>query len=288
MGDLIPYSEICEKLTNAGVVRCNEPTYNYIVRSFLSGVFISFSFLFGVVATIESGQTIMFALCFAIGLDYILFLNCYLFTGDLVPVVLCALNRRAPDKKLIYALAMTYIFNALGCVFGAFFTGWATGLSSNPYDNWVGQKVAAYCYKKTHMNYGNMFAKAMICNALVSIATFMANMTTSYCGKVLAVFLAIGNFSILGLEHCMANWFCLSNGLMQKDGIKNMTWKATILNLLIVSIGSAVGSCVFVSLPAFLQQYSDRQKALDNASSADMNDSDQKSDEEIKDDAVKV
>ena len=280
MGDLVSYSEICEKLTLAGVTRCNQPTYNFIVRSFLSGVFISFSFLFGVVATIESGQTIMFALCFAIGLDYILFLNCYLFTGDLVPVVLCALNRRAPAGKLIYALGMTYIFNALGCVFGAFFTGWATGLSSNPYDNWVGQKVALYCYKKTHMNYGNMFAKAMICNALVSIATFMANMTTSYCGKCLAVFLAIGNFSTLGLEHCMANWFCLSNGLMQKDGIKNMTWKATILNLIIVSIGNAIGSCVFVSLPAFLQQYSDKPESLDNNDMPNL-DNDKKSDEDV-------
>lgn len=265
MSDMISYSEICDRLTNAGVVRCNEPTYNFIIRSFLSGVFISFSFLFGVVAQIQSGQTIMFALCFAIGLDYIIFLNTYLFTGDLVPVVLCALNRRAPAGKLLYALGMTYVFNALGCVFGAFFTGWATGLSRDPYDGFIGQKVAEYCFKKTHMNYGNMFAKACICNALVSIATFMANMTQSYCGKVLAVFLAIGNFSTLGLEHCMANWFCLSNGLMQKDGIAKMTWKNTILNLLIVSLGNAVGSCVFVSLPAFLQQYSDKQKALANS-----------------------
>ncbi|EAY02705.1 Formate/nitrite transporter family protein [Trichomonas vaginalis G3] len=260
ISDMISYGEAANRITDAGAIRAYQNVWNFMIRSFLSGVMISFSFLFGVVAQLESGQTIMFALCFAIGLHYIIFLNDYLFTGDFVPICLAGLNRRAPAGRLIYAAAMTYVFNALGCIFGAFFTGWATGVSRNPYDGFVGQKVAAVCFKKTHMKYHEMFVRAMACNALVSIATFMANMSQTFCGKCLAVFMAIGNFSTMSLEHCMANWFCLANGIMQVNGPKNMTWKNTFINLILVSLGNMVGSFVIVSCPAYMQQYFEKKK----------------------------
>lgn len=280
MSDMISYSEAIRRITDAGQVRAHQNVWNFIVRSFLSGVMISFSFLFGVVAQLESGQTIMFALCFAIGLHYIVFLNDYLFTGDFVPICLAALNRRAPAGRLIYAAVMTYVFNALGCIFGAFFTGWATGISRNPVDGFVGQKVAAVCFKKTHMAYHEMFVRAMACNALVSIATFMATMTQTFCGKVLAVFLAIGNFSTMSLEHCMANWFCLSNGIMQHGGPERMTWKNTFINLILVSLGNMIGSFVIVTLPAYMQQYFDKKEQLEADQAEKENSSDVKDAEE--------
>ena len=83
-------------------------------------------------------------------------------------------------------------------------------------------------------------------NWLVGIATMMTNCSNDFFGKAMGVFLPISAFAALGFEHCIANQFIITMGILQ--GAKVSGWDFFITNLLPATLGNWVGGAVLVGI----------------------------------------
>lgn len=258
------YAETCEILANLGTTRTKAHWSDFIIRSFLAGVMLTFSFIFGAVMKKDSsytysyqgvpiasssGQSGLFGLGFSLGLMFIVLTNCYLFTGDVSSVACAWFLRRISFWTLLNTWGWVYLFNIVGSVFAAFLLGWASGLMRYP-DKPYGAFLWEVCHSKATLPYHEMFVRGICCNWLVCIATFLSCMNKGYIGKCVGIGMGITLFATVGYEHCVANWNILSMGMMQDGGIDNITWKGYWLNLIIVTLGNIVGGVVFVAAPA--------------------------------------
>jgi formate transporter len=61
--------------------------------------------------------------------------------------------------------------------------------------------------------------RAILCNWLICLGTWMATASSSLPGKVLAIFLPVMAFVAMGLEHGAANQFAVPLGMMLGSGV---------------------------------------------------------------------
>ena len=90
--------------------------------------------------------------------------------------------------------------------------GWAgtAGLG----DGAVGEMALKIAHGKAQLGLGAAFARGILCNALVCLATWLAMAGRSVTDKILAILFPIAAFVALGFAHSIANWFFLPFGLV--------------------------------------------------------------------------
>jgi formate/nitrite transporter FocA (FNT family) len=90
-----------------------------------------------------------------------------------------------------------------------------------------------------------VFARAILCNALVCLAVWLSFAATDVAGKILALVLPVAAFVALGLEHSIANMYLLPAGLYA--GAQAAISEAAI-NILIASAGNVLGGAGGVAM----------------------------------------
>ena len=150
-------------------------------------------------------------------------------------------------------------------------------------DNELGAYVIKVAAGKLNIPFGTAFLSGILCNILVCAAVFMAAGATDVTGKLWATFFPIFVFVICGFEHCVANMYYLTAGILAA-GNDAYAAKATALygsdvvdrlishgwidmltkNLLPVTIGNMVGGMVCVGLPVYIL-YHDKKKGKKSA-----------------------
>mmetsp|Transcript_38936 Transcript_38936/g.125869 ORF Transcript_38936/g.125869 Transcript_38936/m.125869 type:complete len:213 (-) Transcript_38936:212-850(-) len=106
------------------------------------------------------------------------------------------------------------------------------------------QKIA---FGKTHEPQLVVLVRAVLCNWLVCMATYMSLQAKDTTGKFVAIWLPISAFVALGLEHTVANMFLLPLGIL--NGADTSWTEALVHNLLPVTLGNTAGALLGVALP---------------------------------------
>lgn len=216
-------------------------------------------------------------LVFPVGLMMVILLGAELFTGDCL-IVMSVLDRKQKIKNVIRILVLVYIGNFIGA-------GLLAGLVSisGQWDYSVGM-LGAYTIKvavgKVNISFVKAVISGILCNILVCAAVIMANCAKDITGKLLAAFFTIMLFVVSGFEHCVANMYYITAGMIAKLnpdyaklamdtygltseqlGNLNVT-NFLVANLLPVTIGNIIGGVVFFGIPMFYLNINKKDKVV--------------------------
>ena len=163
------------------------------IKDFLLAVLAGLSISIGCVAFLASGNKIVGALFFVIGLFMVCNFNFNLFTGKVCYTL---------DNKPIYLgkLAIIWVGNFAGAALAALAVG-ATRLEN--------LMATAQTIVETKMNDSllSLFLLGIMCNILIYLAVHGYKTFDNPLAKTLALVFGVSVFVLCGFEHCVADMF---------------------------------------------------------------------------------
>lgn len=213
---------------------------DFVVRAFLAGLLIAIGAVTYLYLTAVSSELIIKfigAFMFCLGLVFIILLEFKLFTG---------LNASLVEMhwQQYYRLPLCFIFNALGCWFGALL------LFKTPIGEVVIAKSIELANAKLSMNLGYAFLSSIMCGILITLAIlgFRVTKERSLGVGVFAIIFPIMAFVLLGVEHSVANQVYFALSCLGGNGFP--AW--IILHTFIVMLGNIVGGILIPLLVRYV------------------------------------
>ena len=200
-------------------------------KTYLSGILGGACIAFGGVAFLALESNVLGALFFTVGLFTICTLGLNLFTGKVCYVF---------QRDRAYALNLPLIW--LGNLTGTMAVGLlvqATRLSAN-----LVARAQSVCQAKLTDGWLSLFLLGVLCNIFIYIAVEGFNQNPHQIGKYLSLFFGVMVFILCGYEHCVADMFYFTVA-----GVWSMD---TLLRLLVITLGNAVGGVIFPLVRAWL------------------------------------
>ncbi|MGN1180868.1 MAG: formate/nitrite transporter family protein [Suilimivivens sp.] len=201
---------------------------------------------------------------FPVGLMMVILTGTELFTGDCL-MIMGTVEKKTTTGQLVKILTAVYAGNFIGA--GLL----ATAAYISGQFNYSGGLLGAYTIKvalgKTTMDFWPAFTSGILCNILVCSAVVMALCARDIAGKLLVSFFVILLFVTSGYEHCVANMYYITAGLLAKSNpiyvklaMEQYGYTAEQLgalnisgflvdNLIPVSIGNVIGGMLLLGLP---------------------------------------
>lgn len=250
----------------AGKTSC--PIPKLIVKAVLAGAMIALGASAGNVASHAISNVglsrVASAVVFPVGLMMIVLLGGELFTGDCL-MAMSIMTKKQKMLSVMRVLALVFIGNLIGAslvAFGAFY--------SRQFDYSSGL-LGAYSIKvalgKVNLPFWSAMVSGILCNILVCAAIIMAGSAKDVTGKLVAIFFVIMLFVVEGFEHCVANMYYITAGLISSqqpdyvqmamgqygftmEQLQNLNLETYFINNLIpVTIGNIIGGAVCLGLP---------------------------------------
>ena len=250
----------------AGKISC--PLPKLIIKAILAGAMIALGASAGNVAshaiTNVGLARVASAVVFPVGLMMIVLLGGELFTGDCL-MAMSVMTKKQKLTSVIRVLVTVFFGNLIGAslvAFGAFY--------SRQFDYSAGL-LGAYSIKvalgKVTLPFWSALVSGILCNILVCAAILMAGAAKDVTGKLIAIFFVIMLFVTEGFEHCVANMYYITAGLIARyqpeyvrvaiekygftmEKIQTLNLKTYFVNNLIpVTIGNIIGGAICLGLP---------------------------------------
>lgn len=238
--------ESYEALLTAAEAKAALPLGRMLVSAMLAGAFIA---LAGVGSTWASAlvenlslRRFLAGCVFPAGLALVVFTGTELFTGNNL-MFMARLEGRISAKAMLRNWCAVWIGNFVGAalvavavVYGGVFAGQEAVL--------IGAAAGKI------MPFAHGFFKGVLCNVLVCLGVYMAAAGRDAAGKVTALFFPVAIFVMAGYEHCVANMYYFTAGLLARGiyaGEAPAAWEALSLgaifakNLIAVTLGNIVG-----------------------------------------------
>ncbi len=244
-----PPREIARAVAELGVTKARLHGVPLLALSVLAGAFISLGALLYVVVTTDPrlgfGLTrLVGGLAFALGLILVVVAGAELFTGNNL-VAMAWASGLVTMPELVRHWALVYAGNVLGCLLTVAIVQWAGTASLG--DGLVGDMAVQIAAAKAALSAGQIFARGVLCNALVCLGVWLAMAGRSVADKVIALPLPIAAFVALGFEHSIANWFLLPYALTL-GGTTAVPLAGAVTNLVVSTAGNVVGGTLLVAL----------------------------------------
>lgn len=212
---------------------------------------------------------------FPVGLMMVILMGAELFTGDCL-VCMGVLDKKQKFGNFAKLLFLVYIGNFLGAVLIALLFS-----VSGQWDYSSGM-LGAYTIKvalgKANVTFLEGVVSGVLCNILVCAAVLMATSAKDVAGKLLACFFVIMMFVVGGFEHCVANMYYITAGLLAKlnpeyvnlalnsygfsaEYIESLNiYNFLVTNLIPVTIGNVIGGVLCVGAPIYFLNRAKKSK----------------------------
>ena len=261
--------EIVEKYIGVSVKKVEAKGIVTFGKSILAGLMIALGAACSNVAVhaIDNVGLARFVagLVFPVGLMMVIVLGAELFTGDCL-MIIGVMGKKITVKQFVRTLIIVYFGNLVGGVL----------LSAAIYLcgqlNYTGGRLGAYTIKvalgKVNITPIQGITSGILCNILVCAAVLMALAAKDITGKLLSSFFVIMLFVTGGFEHCVANMYYITAGLMAQAneqyvqaageiyGITDLSrlnvGNMIVSNLIPVTIGNIIGGSLCVGAALFL------------------------------------
>lgn len=272
MEGFLSIKEVVEKYIEGTKIKVDMPTGRLFGKAVMAGMMIAMGAAISSVAAHTVADVglarLAAAVVFPVGLMMVMLLGAELFTGDCL-VAMSVMDGKYKVKDLFRILAIVY----LGNFFGAVAT--VLGISISGQLNYSSGMLGAYTIKvaigKVQLSMSQGIASGVLCNILVCAAILMAMTAKDITGRLLAIFFTIMLFVTGGFEHCVANMYYITAGIVAKINpqyvtlametygftqqqldtlnIANFVFK----NLVPVTIGNMIGGIVCFGMPMYYQ-----------------------------------
>jgi formate/nitrite transporter len=239
-----PPVQIVAKAGDAGKYKTALPSWNMILRGFMSGSFIAIG---GALATVcstgiaysaaqitagavpggfaSAGMTqLILGAVFPVGLIITVLTGAELFTGDAMLAPMAAFVHKISWMDVLRLWVLVYIGNFIGSLWLGYimaygpFTSWnAAGTATVTAFGMRGIAIAAA--KVQYVGAAAMwsaFLKGIGCNWLVNLAILLGICADDLIGKFFGIWFPIMAFVSIGFEHSVANMYFISAGIFTR------------------------------------------------------------------------
>ena len=227
-------AETCESFYAVGERKAGLPWDKMLVLAFFGGMYIA---LAGVASTWASMlvenpsiKRLIAGCIFPAGLAMVVLTGSELFTGNNL-MTIALLQKRITMKGMLRNWAGVYLGNFIGAAFVAVAVVWGGVFAGN-------ESVLISVAAGKIMPFGQAFLRGILCNILVSLGVLMAAVGKDAAGKVVALFFPVAAFIIGGDEHCVANMYYLTVGILAGA---ELSLSDIISNMVPVTLGNIVG-----------------------------------------------
>ena len=227
-------AETCESFYAVGERKAGLPWDKMLVLAFFGGMYIA---LAGVASTWASMlvenpsiKRLIAGCIFPAGLAMVVLTGSELFTGNNL-MTIALLQKRITMKGMLRNWAGVYLGNFIGAAFVAAAVVWGGVFAGN-------ESVLISVAAGKIMPFGQAFLRGILCNILVSLGVLMAAVGKDAAGKVVALFFPVAAFIIGGYEHCVANMYYLTAGILAGA---ELSLADIISNMVPVTLGNIVG-----------------------------------------------
>ncbi|WP_458760986.1 formate/nitrite transporter family protein [Afipia sp. TerB] len=227
-----------------------------LIRGALSGALLGTSTSLALGAAMTTGQPLVGALIFPVGLVIIVLLGLELVTGSFGLLPLARLERRASWASIVGNWGWVFAGNLIGSMAYGVLLAIALTSMGKVEPAGVLAKIVSLAEAKT-IGYAalgtagmvTVFVKAILCNWLVCLAVVMAMTTTSTIGKIAAAWIPVVIFFAQGFEHAVVNMFVIPTGMLLGAKVSLGDW--WLWNQIPVTLGNIVGGFVFTGLALY-------------------------------------
>ena len=254
--DYVKPAEVVKTMIEVGSAKLALSPGDLLIRGALSGALLATSTSFAFTAAVTTGQPLVGALIFPVGLVVIVILGLELLTGSFALVPLPWLEGRASLGSVISNWAWVFLGNLLGSIaYGVllaivltnFWHAEPTGVAARIVATAEAKTTAYAALGAAGMTVA--FVKAILCNWLVCLGVVMAMTSSSTIGKLVGAWLPISVFFAQGFEHTVVNMFVIPTGMLMGAKVTVSDW--WLWNQIPVTIGNLVGGFTFTGLALY-------------------------------------
>jgi formate/nitrite transporter len=248
----VPPHEVVAQATQIGAKKAALSPKDMAVRGFLSASLLGYATALAVYASAQTNSPLVGALIFPVGFVMLSLLGLELVTGNFALLLLPAFQRQIRMGQILRNWVVVYFAHIVGGLFLAYlvYVAWTSG-GTHLGDPWV-KRLMAITESKT-LAYAQMggqglwvaFVKAVLCNWMVTLASFLALASHEVTGKVVAMWLPIFTFFALGFEHSVVNLFLIPAGILMGASVSVADW--WLWNQIPVTMGNIVGGALFTA-----------------------------------------
>ena len=101
---------------------------------------------------------------------------------------------------------------------------------------------------KTSIPWGDLLIRAILCNFIVTLASYSSYKLQNEVAKIMVIFLLVIAFVLPGFEHSIANIGSFTLGI--SIGMTHLGLQM-LLNVFIATIGNIIGGSIMLGLPIF-------------------------------------
>ncbi len=280
-------AEAAKAVSGGSGHKANMPMLSIVFLSIMAGGAIAMGDIFWAHATVGVAKAtapgianFLGGIAFSAGLMMVVFFGGHLFTSSLLTGV-TTMEHKLPFGKMATYWVVVWVFNFVGSVLIAYMY-YKSNLPLK-YDGEILKHFIALGAGKTSLTFEEAFIRGIFCNIFVCMAVWTAIAAKDTAGKILGIAFLIGAFVASGYEHCVANMFIITEGLLAKahylaevggdldalahlahtsvDKINNLTIEGMMVkNLIPVTLGNIVGGLVFVGIIGFMSHKPDMKK----------------------------
>jgi formate/nitrite transporter len=255
--DYVKPADVAVTMIAAGRGKLALPPFDLLVRGALAGSILAAATSLAFTGMVQTGQPLVGALIFPVGLILIVLLGLDLVTGAFGLVPLPWIERDATTPQMIANFAWIFTGNLIGSIgYGALLAITLTNFGTLAPAGVAAKIVAVAEFKTT--GYGaiggagliTVFVKAMLCNWLVCLAIVASMTTNSTIGKIACAYMPVFIFFAQGFEHSVVNMFVIPTGMMMGAKVSVAQW--WLWNQIPVTLGNLVGGFVFTGLALYI------------------------------------
>jgi formate/nitrite transporter len=250
-------TEVAASMVASGRYKLTLEPRDLLIRGVLSGAILGVSTSLALTGAISTGQPLVGALIFPVGLIMIVLLGLELITGSFALVPLPWLDGEASGASVLSNWGWVFLANLIGSVLYGVLIAIALTDMGSVEPTGVAARIVQLAEAKTtgYAALGTagmvtVFVKAILCNWLVCLAVVLAMSTTSTIGKIAAAWMPVFVFFAQGFEHSVVNMFLIPTGMILGAKVTVADW--WLWNQIPVTLGNLVGGFTFTGLAIYM------------------------------------
>jgi formate/nitrite transporter len=219
--DYVKPVDLASAMIETGRRKLDLSPTDLLVRGALAGSILGAATSLALTGSVQTGQPLVGALIFPVGLIIIVLLGLDLVTGSFGLLPLPWIENRTSTGAMFANWGYVFIGNLIGSVaYGGLLAIALTNFGTAAPVG-VAAKIIAVAEAKTigyaaigHAGLITVFVKAMLCNWMVCLAIVAAMTTNSTIGKIATSYMPVFIFFAQGFEHSVVNMFMIPTGMM--------------------------------------------------------------------------
>jgi formate/nitrite transporter len=254
--DYVKPAEVAKSMVETGSKKLALSPRDLLIRGILSGAILGVATSLAFNGAFTTGQPLVGAIIFPVGLIMIVLLGLELVTGSFALVPLPFVRGEASGGAVVANWSWVFLGNLVGSVaYGVLIAIALTDMGAIAPAGVAARLVAAAEAKTTgYAAFGfaglvTVFVKGILCNWMVCLAVVLAMSTTSTIGKIATAWMPVFIFFAQGFEHSVVNMFIIPTGMMLGAKVTVADW--WLWNQIPVTLGNLVGGFCFTGFALY-------------------------------------